>query len=322
MNTSHNVIKIAQQTLQIEGDSVLNGIENIGQEFESAIQLLLSCKGRIIVTGIGKSAVIANKIVATLNSTGSPAIFMHAAEAVHGDLGLLLPEDHVICISNSGNSPEIKNLIPFIKRRENKIVAIVGNTDSYLSEQADFVVNSTVKKEACSFLDAPTSSTTLQLALGDAIAVCLAQLKGFSNEDFAKSHPGGALGKRLSLTIGELSSRNEKPQVLLKTPLKELIYEISSKRMGATVVLNGGKVVGIITDGDIRRMLQEKDNVEGITAEDIMSGNPKTVNSTDLAQECFMELNKNNISQLVVVEANTYHGMVHIHDLVKEGLTD
>lgn len=322
MDTENDIVKIAKQTLQIEGDSILSGIEKIGKEFESAVQLLLSCKGRIIVTGIGKSAVIANKVVATLNSTGSPAIFMHAAEAVHGDLGLLLSEDQVICISNSGNSPEIKNLIPFIKSRGNKIVAIAGNMQSYLANQADYVVDSTVKKEACSFLEAPTSSTTLQLALGDAIAVCLAQVKGFSNEDFAKSHPGGALGKKLSLTIGEMATRNERPAVQKNTPLKELIYEISSKRMGATVVLEGKKVVGIITDGDIRRMLQKQENVAGLIAEDIMSITPKTVNANELAQACFLLLNNNNISQVIVVEDNEYAGMVHIHDLIKEGLAD
>lgn len=322
MELTNNTLLIAKETLRIEAESLLNGINQIDHQFVAAVKLLSKCKGRIIVSGIGKSAAIANKIVATLNSTGSPAIFMHAAEAVHGDLGVLLSDDVVICISNSGNSPEIKRVIPFIKARKNPIIGIVGNINSYLAKESDFVINAFVKNEACSFLEAPTSSTTLQLAIGDAIALCLADMNGFSNEDFAKSHPGGALGKKLSLTVGELAGRNEKPAVHITTPVKELIYEISSKRLGATVVLDEQKIVGIITDGDIRRMLEKELEVGKLLAKDIMGTSVKTIDFNNLAQEAFLVLKENNINQLVVVNDQQYFGMVHIHDLVKEGLTE
>lgn len=322
MGLTNNTLLIAKETLRIEAESILNGIKQIDHQFVSAVQLLSNCKGRIIVSGIGKSAAIANKIVATLNSTGSPAIFMHAAEAVHGDLGVLLSDDVVICISNSGNSPEIKHVIPFIKARKNPIIGIVGNINSYLAKESDFVINAFVKNEACSFLEAPTSSTTLQLAIGDAIALCLADINGFSNEDFAKSHPGGSLGKKLSLTVGELAGRNQKPAVQIYSPVKELIYEISSKRLGATVVLDGQKIVGIITDGDIRRMLEKELEVGKLLAKDIMGITVKTIDVDSLAQEAFLILKEFNINQLVVVDNQKYFGMVHIHDLVKEGLTE
>lgn len=318
----NKILSIAKETLEAEADSIRAGAACLEKDFEKTIELFASCKGRIIVTGIGKSAAIANKIVATLNSTGSPAIFLHAAEAVHGDLGVLLKDDMVLCISNSGNSPEIKKLIPFIKSRKNQIIAICGNTDSFLALNSNYVIDATVEKEAYSFLDAPTSSTTLQLALGDAIAVCLAHVKGFSNEDFAKSHPGGTLGKKLSLKIGDFLAENHQPAVDKDANLTEVIYEISSNRLGATVVVDKGGVVGIITDGDIRRMLENQLPIKEVTAQDIMSKEPKKVEDSVLAADVFRMMNDNNISQVIVKSGGDYKGIVHIHDLVKEGLAD
>ncbi|MCK7534279.1 MAG: KpsF/GutQ family sugar-phosphate isomerase [Marinilabiliales bacterium] len=285
------------------------------------VKLIYKSKGRVIVTGIGKSANIANKIVATLNSTGTPAIFMHAADAIHGDLGIVQEDDVVICISKSGNTPEIKVLVPLIKSRGNALVGMVSSTDSFLGKNADYVLKSTVEKEACPNNLAPTSSTTAQLVIGDALAVCLLEYRGFSTEDFAKYHPGGALGKKLYMRVSDLYKNNEVPKVLINENVKNVIIEISSKRLGVTAVLtNTGDLAGVITDGDIRRMLQKNDKIEKLTAKDIMSANPKTIDKDELAINAFQLMENNNITQLVVTSKKKYVGIVHIHDILKEGI--
>jgi arabinose-5-phosphate isomerase len=299
-------------------------ISNLGNllttDFAEAVELIYSSKGRVIVTGIGKSAIIANKIVATFNSTGTPAVFMHAADAIHGDLGLILEDDVVICISKSGNTPEIKVLLPLIKNAKNSIIAITGNPNSYLGLQADLVLNAYVEKEACPNNLAPTTSTTAQLVMGDALAVCLLELRGFSSKDFAKYHPGGALGKRLYLRVGDLSSQNQKPVVEINTSLKDVIVEISEKMLGVTAVLEDEKLVGIVTDGDLRRMLYKNIDVNGVTAKDIMTPNPKTINFNAMAVDAKERMENFGISQLLVENDGLYCGVVHLHDLVKEGI--
>lgn len=321
MKEDKSILAIAQRVIKIESDSLLEAAKKLDQNFEKSVELIANCKGRVIVTGIGKSAAIANKIVATFNSTGTPSVFMHAAEALHGDLGLLLNDDVVLCISNSGSSPEIKSLVPFIQSRNNSIVSIVGDENSYLAKNSEHVINAAVKSEASASIQAPTSSTTLQLALGDALAICLMELKGFSNTDFAKSHPGGTLGKKLSLSVDQLIQGNEKPSVNVDATLDEVIYEISSKRRGATAVLDGDLLVGVITDGDIRRMLQHKASLVDVSAQDIMSVSPKTIASSELAVNALSVLKDSNISQIIVVDTNEmYLGIIHFHDLIKEGL--
>lgn len=323
MQTDKEIIQSAQQTLEIEAKSLLDLVPLLTDDFVGATRSIFECKGRVIVSGIGKSANVANKIVATLNSTGTPAVFMHAADALHGDLGVVLDNDIVVIISNSGDSPEIKVLVPFIKNRGNKIIAIVGKETSYLALNSNFILNSKVEREACTNNLAPTSSTTAQMALGDALAVALINMRGFTSEDFAKSHPGGALGKRLFLKIDEVLNRNAKPAVKQSATLKEVIYEMSSKRLGATAVLEEGKVVGVITDGDIRRMLETTDDISNVTAESMMAGNPKTILFNSLAVHAFQVLKENNITQLIGVdEAGLYVGMLHLHDLIKEGITE
>ncbi|MEY5042205.1 MAG: hypothetical protein RLZZ414_1764 [Bacteroidota bacterium] len=317
------IIGIAQNTFKIEIEELMNVSSKINQNFAKAAQAIFEAKGRLIVTGIGKSGNIAQKLVATFNSTGTPAIFMHAADALHGDLGILQKEDVVICISNSGNSPEIKVLIPFIKQRGNILIAITGKLNSYLAQSADFILDSAVNREACLNNLAPTSSTMAQLALGDALAVALMHLNNFTVEDFAKSHPGGALGKKLFLTLADIVQSNQKPFVDIHSDLSFVIDEITKKRQGAAVVLNQNKILGIITDGDIRRMLQKNLNLTGFIAQDIMTKNPKTVSLGTLAVDALDLMQNNNISQLVVVnESGDYAGIVHIHDLIKEGLID
>ena len=321
MKSNEQILSVAKKVIEVESDSLLKASERLGASFVKSVELIANCKGRIIVTGIGKSAAIANKIVATFNSTGTPSIFMHAAEALHGDLGLLLNEDVVLCISNSGNSPEIKSLIPFIQSRKNPIIAMVGDKLSFLAKNANHVIDAFVGSEAYESIEAPTSSTTLQLALGDALAICLMEIKGFSNEDFAKSHPGGSLGKKLSLQVSQLMHENQRAAVSINSPLEKVIYEISSKRMGATAVLDGDDLVGMITDGDIRRMIQNSTNLEQITAKDIMSFSPKTIEEGELAINALNVLKESNISQIIVVDAdNKYVGIIHFHDLIKEGL--
>lgn len=323
MLTDKEILQSAKETLKIEAKALLGLITLLNQNFIDAVKCIHSSKGRVIVSGIGKSANVANKIVATLNSTGTPAVFMHAADALHGDLGIVLENDIVIVISNSGNSPEIKVLIPFIKSRGNKVIAIVGKQDSFLAVNADFPLNSFVEKEACGNNLAPTSSTTAQMALGDALAVALIDLRGFSSEDFAKSHPGGALGKRLFLTVEEIIDTSEKPRVNFDASLKEVIYEISSKRLGATAVFKGNEIIGMITDGDIRRMLGDISDVTKVIASDIMCENPKKILSNSLAVDAMEIIKMNNITQVIVVnEQGYYKGMLHLHELIKEGISD
>lgn len=323
MLTDKEIIQSAEETLKIEANSLLGLIPLLDQNFIDAVREIHSSKGRVIVSGIGKSANVANKIVATLNSTGTPAVFMHAADALHGDLGIVLENDIAVVISNSGNSPEIKVLVPFIKSRGNKVISIVGNQSSFLATNADYTLNSYVEKEACGNNLAPTSSTTAQMAIGDALAVALIGVRGFSSEDFAKSHPGGALGKRLFLTVEEIISKSEKPSVDHNAPLKEVIYEMSSKRLGATAVFENEKIVGMITDGDIRRMLEGTSDVSSIKASDIMGVNPKKILSSSLAVDAMEIIKTNNITQVIVVdEQGFYTGMLHLHELIKEGISE
>lgn len=316
-----NIIELAKNTILQESESIRRLADYIDQDFEKTVKTIYQSKGRVIVTGIGKSANISQKIVATLNSTGTPAIFMHAADAIHGDLGIIQEDDVIICISKSGNTPEIKVLVPLIKSRGNTLIGMVSNVDSFLGKQSDYVLKSTVDKEACPNNLAPTNSTTAQLVIGDALAVCLLEYRGFSSEDFAKFHPGGALGKKLYMRVNDLYKNNEVPKVTENENVKNVIIEISSKRLGATVVLDkSDKVLGIVTDGDIRRMLQKYDSFENLTAKDIMSKNPKTVNKDELAINAFHLMENNNITQLVVVQKDKYIGMVHLHDILREGI--
>ena len=320
MNSTNSLIKTAQNTIKAEGDAILSLSNLINEDFSGSVELIYNTKGRVIITGIGKSAIIATKIVATLNSTGTPAVFMHAADAIHGDLGLILEDDVVICISKSGNTPEIKVLVPLIKNAKNKMIALTGNKDSFLGQHADYVLNSYVQKEACPNNLAPTTSTTAQLVLGDALAVTLLELRGFTSRDFAKYHPGGALGKKLYLRVLDISSVNEKPQVTLNTSIRDVIVEISEKRLGVTAVVEDKKIVGIITDGDLRRMLSKVDDFSSLTAKDIMSSNPKRIAEDAMAIDAMEVLEENGISQLLVEKDGYYAGVVHLHDLIKEGI--
>lgn len=320
MKNKNTIIETAKQTIDLESKAIANLNNLINVEFENAVKFIHSSKGRVIVTGIGKSAIIASKIVATFNSTGTPAIFMHAADAIHGDLGNILVDDTVICISKSGNTPEIKVLVPLIKNYGNKIIAITGNIESFLGKNADFVLNSYVEKEACPNNLAPTTSTTAQLVIGDALAVCLLNMNNFSSKDFAKYHPGGALGKKLYLRVNDLVEKNELPKVLKSTPINEVIIEISKKRLGTTAVVENEKIVGIITDGDLRRMLSKNTNINNLTAEDIMSLNPKTIQAEAMAIEALETMETNNITQLLVEKNEKYVGVVHLHDILKEGI--
>ena len=320
MNNILSIINLAKQTIQIEADAISNLSSLVTEDFAHAVNLIYNTKGRVIITGVGKSAIIANKIVATLNSTGTPAVFMHAADAIHGDLGLILKEDVVICISKSGNTPEIKVLVPLIKRVKNKLIAITGNENSFLGQQADFILNAYVEKEACPNNLAPTTSTTAQLVIGDALAVCLLELRGFTSSDFAKFHPGGALGKKLYLRVRDISSANQKPQVEAHTNIKQVIIEITEKMLGVTSVVENNKIIGIITDGDLRRMLTKADNFASFTAKDIMSTNPKRIDANEMAIEALEIMEANEISQLLVEENGLYAGVVHLHDLIKEGI--
>ncbi|MFO8235714.1 MAG: KpsF/GutQ family sugar-phosphate isomerase [Bacteroidales bacterium] len=316
-----DIKQLAKSTIIHESESIGKLADYIDDDFVKVVELIYQSSGRVIITGIGKSANIANKIVATLNSTGTPAIFMHAADAIHGDLGIIQNDDIIICISKSGNTPEIKVLIPLIKYRKNKLIGMVSSTNSFLAQNADYVLRATVNKEACPHNLAPTSSTTAQLVLGDALAVTLLEYRGFSKEDFAKVHPGGALGKKLYLTVDELYKQNDIPKVNVNDPLKDVIVEISSKRLGATAVLNGtNKVVGIITDGDLRRMLEKYQNVNNLIAQDIMTANPKVIARNELAINAFNMMEDNNITQLIVTDKEKYLGMVHLHDILKEGI--
>jgi arabinose-5-phosphate isomerase len=316
-----SIKQIALTTIELEAGAIAALAEYINIDFEKAVQAIADCKGRIVISGMGKSAVIAQKIVATLNSTGTPSIFMHAGDAIHGDLGIVQQEDIVIILSKSGESPEIKVLVPLIKNFGNTLISIVGNIESYLAKQSDIILNTTVSQEACPNNLAPTSSTTAQLVMGDALAVCLMELRGFQSDDFAKFHPGGALGKKLYLRVADLYIHNERPAVSPQQTLKEAIVEMTRKRLGVTAVVdNENNLLGIITDGDLRRMLEKSVAIDSIKVKDIMSGNPKTIEPGRLAVDALDVLRKNEISQLVVAEKGKYLGIIHIHDLLKEGL--
>ncbi len=321
MKNQSSIITNAKNTILAESNAIANLANFINIDFENAVKYIYNFKGRVIVTGIGKSANIATKIVATFNSTGTPAVFMHAADAIHGDLGNVLQDDVVICISKSGNTPEIKVLVPLIKNYGNKIIAITGNVDSFLGKNADFTLNTYVEKEACPNNLAPTTSTTAQLVMGDALAVCLLELKGFTSKDFAKYHPGGALGKRLYLRVSDLTEKNELPQVFENDTIARVIVEISEKRLGVTAVVKDKKVIGIITDGDIRRMLSKTTKIDDFVAKDIMGKNPKTIHKDAMAVEALDTMENNSITQILAVDdANNYAGVVHLHDLIKEGI--
>jgi arabinose-5-phosphate isomerase len=316
-----SIQEIAKNTLTLEADAILELREFINDSFEKVVNVLLHTKGRLIISGIGKSAIIGQKIVATLNSTGTASIFMHAADAIHGDLGMIREEDVVMIISKSGESPEIRVLVSLIQNIGNPLIAMVGKIPSALSEGASYILNTTVSQEACPNNLAPTASTTAQMAMGDALAVCLMEAKGFSADDFAKFHPGGALGKKLYLRVNDLSKLNEKPAVAEKSTLREVIVEITKKRLGLTAVLNEEKeLTGVITDGDLRRMLEKGVDLEKTTAKDIMGISPKTVNQDALAVHALDIMRKNNITQLLVAEEKNYVGVIHLHDLIREGL--
>jgi arabinose-5-phosphate isomerase len=320
LSSKKSIVGLAKETIEIESLAISQLAGFIDETFAEAVELIHNSSGRVIITGIGKSAIIAAKIVATLNSTGTPSVFMHAADAIHGDLGLILTDDIVICISKSGNTPEIKVLIPFLKNAGNTLIAITGNQKSVLAEQADFVFNSYVEKEACPINLAPTTSTTAQLVIGDALAVCLLELRDFTKDDFAKYHPGGALGKRLFLKVRDLLVHNEIPKVDPDASVKKVIIEISEKRKGATAVSVNNKIVGIITDGDLRRMLSETEDLSQLKAEDIMSKNPVSIAIDTLAIDAMELMETHKISQLLVTEQGNYAGVIHIHDLLKEGI--
>ena len=312
---------IAKQVLQSEAEAILHLQNFINDDFVNALHLIKDAPGRLIVTGIGKSAIIGQKIVATLNSTGTPAIFMHAAEAIHGDLGIIQPEDVVLCISKSGNTPEISVLIPFFKKQGNKFIALVGNTNSFLAKEADVVLNCSVEREACPNNLAPTCSSTAQLAMGDALASCLIELRGFTPEDFAKFHPGGIIGKRLYIKVKDLYKFNEIPMVSPDAPMPEVILEISGKRLGVTAVMENGKIAGAITDGDLRRMLQKNPDYTHLRAKEVMTQHPKTITEDILAVEALEIMKEKNITNLFVVDnLGRYLGVLHIHDIIKEGI--
>ena len=321
MKKLNSILQTAKETILLESIAIANLANLLDEHFEKAVNFILNSNGRVIVTGIGKSANIATKIVATFNSTGTPAIFMHAADAIHGDLGNVQENDVVICLSKSGNTPEIKVLVPLIKNYGNKIIAITGNVDSFLGKNSDFPLNTYVEKEACPNNLAPTTSTTAQLVMGDALAVCLQDLRGFSTKDFAKYHPGGALGKRLYLRVSDLIKNNQVPKVNASDSVATVIVEISERRLGVTAVLENEKIVGIITDGDLRRMLSKTTDINHFTAKDIMGKNPKTVQENAMAIEALEKLETNSITQILVVDAQKkYVGVVHLHDLIKEGI--
>lgn len=311
----------AVRTIEMEAAAITNLTNLLNEGFEKGVEALAACTGRIVISGIGKSAIIAQKIVATLNSTGSPAIFLHAADAIHGDLGMVQKDDVVVILSKSGESPEIKVLVPLIKSFGTPLLAITGNTSSYLAKKAEAVFDTTVDQEACPHNLAPTTSTTAQLVMGDAIAICLMEKKGFNIDDFAKLHPGGTLGKRLYLRVQDLYADNGKPEVPATATVKEVIMEMTRTRLGATGVTGtDGALMGIITDGDLRRMLQKSDSIEHILARDIMTFNPKTVAPSEMAVAALEIMRKAEITQLVVAEGEEYLGLLHLHDLIKEGL--
>ena len=317
---STDIQAIARKTILLESEAVQQLTGFINTQFEEIVKKIAACTGKVVISGIGKSAVIAQKIVATFNSTGTQASFLHAADAIHGDLGLVREDDIILIISKSGESSEIKLLLPLVKNFGNPVIAMTGNLDSYLAANADYILNTTVQQEACPNNLAPTTSTTAQLVMGDALAVCLMEYNGFTSDDFAKFHPGGMLGKRLYLKVSDLLMKNARPQVEENSKLKEIIVAITQNRMGATAVIKDGAIAGIVTDGDLRRMLQKEENLSGITAEDIMSRHPKCIEEDQLAVSALDMMRKNNVSQLLVTHNGLYAGVLHLHDLIREGI--
>jgi arabinose-5-phosphate isomerase len=320
LKTNKNILDIARKTIESESKSIAKLADLLTDDFIKAVEIIFNTKGRLVVTGIGKSAIIAQKIVASMNSTGTPSLFLHASEAIHGDLGMVQPDDVVICISKSGNSPEIKVLVPILKQFGNSLIAITGNTSSFLAKGADFILDTTVDNESCPNNLAPTNSTTAQLVMGDALAVCLMELSNFNATDFGKFHPGGALGKKLLLRVGDMLDQSHKPEVAADTNIKKVIFEISEKRLGVTAVIENNKLIGIITDGDIRRMLNNNDTFAHLTAKDIMTKNPKTIQLTSMVTDALNILEDFSITQLIVTENEEYKGVLHLHDILKEGI--
>ena len=320
MISKENILTSAKKTILSESQSIAKLTDYLTDDFAKAVEIIYQSKGRLVVTGIGKSAIIAQKMVATYNSTGTPSMFLHAAEAIHGDLGMVQPDDVVICISKSGNSPEIKALVPILKRFGNILIAITGNMTSFLAKESDCVLNTTVDAESCPINLAPTNSTTAQLVMGDAIGVCLMEMRNFKSEDFAKYHPGGALGKKLLLCVSDMLDMSHKPMVSPDSSIKNVIFEISEKRLGVTAVVENEKVIGIITDGDIRRMLNNNDTFSHLTAKDIMTKNPKTIQYSAMVVDAFNILEDFAITQLVVENEGKYAGVLHLHDILKEGI--
>lgn len=315
------IAEIARQTIAIEAEALQQLSASVDEDFTSAVHAIFLSRGRLIVTGIGKSAIVAQKIVATLNSTGTPSIFMHAADAIHGDLGMMQPDDVVLCISKSGETPEIKALVPLVKRLGNLLLGMVASKESYLGKQARYVLHTPVSQEADPNNLAPTASTTSQMALGDAIATALLDLRGFSPQDFARYHPGGALGKQLYLRVSDIYPGNEKPAVGPGDTIRQAIIEMTSKRLGATAVIDpDGALVGIITDGDLRRMLERHADLDALCARDVMTPAPISLLPDTMAVEAFDLMRRRSITQVIVAEAGKYLGMVHLHDLIREGL--
>jgi arabinose-5-phosphate isomerase len=320
LNTSETILFNAKKTILAESESIALLVNYLTADFAHSVEKIFNCKGRVIITGIGKSAIIAQKIVATLNSTGTPSMFLHASEAVHGDLGMLLKEDIIICISKSGNSPEIKVLVPLLKRFGNTLIGMTADLNSFLGKESHHILHAHVDSEACPNNLAPTNSTTAQLVLGDALAVCLMEMRNFKSEDFVIYHPGGALGKKLLLRVKDMLDTTHTPQVSPDASIKKVIMEISEKRLGVTAVVENNQVIGIITDGDIRRMLNERDTFADLSAKDIMTKNPKNISSSILVSEALNVLENNAITQLVVIDEGTYKGIIHLHDILKEGI--
>jgi len=320
LNTTETILFNAKKTILAESESIALLVNYLTDDFAQSVEKIFNCKGRVIITGIGKSAIIAQKIVATLNSTGTPSMFLHASEAVHGDLGMLLKDDIIICISKSGNSPEIKVLVPLLKRFGNTLIGMTADLNSFLGKESHHVLHAHVDSEACPNNLAPTNSTTAQLVLGDALAVCLMEMRSFKSEDFAIYHPGGALGKKLLLRVKDMLDTTHTPQVNPDASIKKVIMEISEKRLGVTAVIENNQVIGIITDGDIRRMLNDRDTFVDLTAKDIMTKNPKNINSSILVSEALNVLENNAITQLVVIDEGQYKGIIHLHDILKEGI--
>lgn len=320
MENFNKILDFARETIETELYSLGKLTNFLDKDFALSVQTILESGGRVVVTGIGKSAIIAQKIVATMNSTGTPSLFMHAADAIHGDLGMIQPKDVIICISKSGNTPEIKVLVPLLKREGNPLIAITANRESFLAIQANYVLYAYTQKEACPNNLAPTTSTTAQLVMGDALSVALMRMKSFGSEDFAKYHPGGALGKRLYLTVGETIARNQVPSVAPDTDIRQVIVEISQKMLGVTAVLEGDTIVGVITDGDIRRMLSRYEDIKGLKAKDIMSSHPKTIEASVLAVDALDFMQNHKITQLLVTHSGCYMGVIHLHNLIQEGI--